>query len=247
MSEEVLDASAEPTPPEEETAVPEASDAWTDLALTLPIFVLYHLGVVLLPVRNAADPVTSELRELAHQSLPLYAGLTLAIGAAFVLVLGLLGRGQAMRPSRFLWMAVEGVAYAFLMRVVGGWALDHLPLSAGGSALADGPFGSIVMSLGAGFYEELAFRVGLYGVGAWIIKTMHGKGPTGILLMVGWALVEALAFSAWHHVGPLADAFDLRVFAYRAVCGLFLTAVYALRGFAPAVWTHALYDLWALG
>ena len=32
----------------------KASDAWSDLVLTLPIFILYHLGVVLLPVRNAA-------------------------------------------------------------------------------------------------------------------------------------------------------------------------------------------------
>lgn len=231
----------------EEEAVPEGSDPWTDLGLTLPIFVLYHLGVVFLPVRNAADPVTSELRGLANQSLPLYAGLTVAIGAAFVLVLALMGRGKVLRPSRFLFIGVEGVAYAFLMRLIGGYALDHLPLAAGSSAFADGPFGSVVMSMGAGFYEELAFRVCMFGVGAWVIKIMHGRGPTGVLLMVGWAVVEAVAFSAWHHVGPLADSFDMRVFAYRAVCGLVLTAIYAFRGFAPAVWTHALYDLWALG
>ena len=45
----------------EEGDLPQKSDAWTDLGLTLPIFVLYHLGVVFLPIRNAADPVTHEL------------------------------------------------------------------------------------------------------------------------------------------------------------------------------------------
>jgi hypothetical protein len=102
------------------------------------------------------------------------------------------------------------------------------------------------MSLGAGFYEELAFRVGLFGVGAWIVRQMWGRGPTALLVALGWAVVAALAFSGWHHLGPMADAFDARVFAYRAVCGLVLTAIYAVRGFAPAVWTHALYDVWAM-
>ena len=41
--------------------VAQPSDAWSDLALTLPLFVAYHLGVVFLPVRNAADIVTREL------------------------------------------------------------------------------------------------------------------------------------------------------------------------------------------
>jgi hypothetical protein len=221
------------------------SDAWTDLGLTLPIFVLYHLGVVFLPVRNAADPVTSELKALASQSLPLYASLTVAIGGIFVLVLSLIGRGTAFSAARFLWVGAEGVVYAIGMRVFGAWVVGNLALSAG-DELASGPFGSIVMSLGAGFYEELLFRVGLFGVGAWVVKIMLGRGPTGIAVLAAWAVASSVAFSAWHHVGPLADAFDTEVFVYRAACGLVLTAIYALRGFAPAVWTHTLYDLWAM-
>ncbi len=235
--------------PAETTAeVPtSSSDPWTDLALTLPIFLLYHLGVVFLPVRNAADPVTSELKALAHHSLPLYASLTVAIGAAFVLVLALLGRGRSLSPSRFAWMAAEGVVYAIAMRLFGGWVVGNLPLAGGDAgALPSGPFGSIVMSLGAGFYEELLFRVGLFGVGAWVIKTMLGLGPSGLVALALWALASSAAFSGWHHVGPLADAFDGKVFAYRAACGLALTAIYAFRGFAPAVWTHTLYDVWAM-
>ena len=48
---------------------------------------------------------------------------------------------------------------------------------------------------------------------------------------------------------PLAigsGAFVLQTFVFRAVCGLILTAIYAFRGFAPAVWTHALYDVWVM-
>ncbi len=236
---------SEPETPEGSEPEEKGSNAWTDLGLTLPIFVAYHLGVVFLPVRNAADPVTSELKALANQSLPLYASLTVAIGGVFVLVLSLLGRGKTFAATRFLWVGAEGVVYAIAMRMFGAWVIGNLTLGPDDD-LASGPFGSIVMSFGAGFYEELLFRVLLFGVGAWIVKIMLGRGPTGLVVLAGWALAESVAFSAWHHVGPLSDAFDTQVFVYRAACGLVLTAIYAWRGFAPAVWTHVLYDLWAM-
>jgi hypothetical protein len=63
---------------------------------------------------------------------------------------------------------------------------------------------------------------------------------------MAWALLCSLVFSGWHHVGEMADPFDLRIFLFRTVCGLVFTLIYTFRGFAPAVWTHALYDLWVL-
>src|SRR5262249_17805694 len=72
--------------PKGDDALTRRSDAWTDLALTLPIFLIYHLGVVFLSIRNAADPVTTELQRLADHSLLMYAVLTVAIGVAFVAV-----------------------------------------------------------------------------------------------------------------------------------------------------------------
>jgi membrane protease YdiL (CAAX protease family) len=65
-------------------------------------------------------------------------------------------------------------------------------------------------------------------------------------LSLGWAVVCALVFSAWHHVGAYGDALDARVFVFRAVCALVFTLIYATRGFAPTVWTHVSYDVWVL-
>ena len=64
--------------------------------------------------------------------------------------------------------------------------------------------------------------------------------------MIVWAFVSAAVFSGMHYLGPLGDRFDERTFVARAVLGLALTLVYASRGFAAAVWTHALYDVWVL-
>jgi hypothetical protein len=221
-----------------------ASGPWTDLGLTLPIFVGYHLGVVLLPVRNAADVVTQELVALADNNLLAYGGLTLAIGAVFISVLVVLGRGQALRWDRFLVLGLEGIIYAVAMRLLAGYVVGRLFLG----PVVGGPFTGIVMSLGAGFYEELAFRVLLFGLGLRLVLLMHplASAPKRAALTVGWGLVAAAAFSAWHHVGPMADPFDAKVFVFRWVCGSVFTLIYALRGFAPAVWTHALYDFWAL-
>jgi hypothetical protein len=221
------------------------SGPWTDLGLTLPIFLGYHLGVAFLPVRNAADVVTRELVILADHSLLYYGGLTLAIGAAFVSILVVLGRGHELRWKRFAMLAAEGVAYAVAMRLVAGYVVGRLFLApeATGSV-----FAGVVMSLGAGFYEEIAFRVLLFGVGAKLLRVMYpGLAPMKqALLTMGWAVVAAAVFSGWHHFGGLGDAFDLKVFVFRWVCGIVFTLVYVFRGFAPAVWTHALYDIWVL-
>lgn len=220
------------------------SDAWTDLGLTLPIFIVYHLGVIFLPIRNAADPVTAELKTLAKHSLPMYAGLTLAIGAAFIAVFWTLGQREALSKKRFVLIALEGALYAVLMRVVGAYVVGSLRLAPGGAG--GGVFTSVVMSLGAGLYEEIAFRVGIFGGGAALLRRLAGKGARGFALTVVWALCAAAAFSGWHYIGALGDPFDLQSFIFRAVCGLVLTAIFAFRGFAPAVWTHAIYDLWVM-
>lgn len=221
------------------------SDPWTDLALTLPIFVVYHLGVIFLPVRNAADPVTAELRALAKHSLPTYAALTLTIGAVFVAVLFTLGRRQALEPKRFFFVAVEGALYAVLMRLAGSYVVGSLRL-AGGAGDEDSVFSSVVMALGAGFYEEVCFRVGIFGVGALVLRKLLGTGVKGFVAIAAWAVVEAAIFAAWHYTGALGDGWDTGSFVFRAVCGLVLTAIFVFRGFAPAVWTHALYDLWVM-
>jgi hypothetical protein len=224
--------------------LPQKSDAWTDLGLTLPIFVLYHLGVVFLPIRNAADPVTSELKALAKHSLPMYGAFTLAIGVVFVGVLWMLGQRRALSGWRFVWIALEGALYAVLMRFAGSYVVGSLRLVPG--ADGEGVFGNVVMALGAGFYEEILFRVGIFGVGAILLRKVLGKGGMGFLASVGWAIIAASVFSGWHYFGALGDSFELKSFVFRMVCGLVLTAIYAFRGFAPAVWTHAIYDLWVM-
>ncbi len=229
--------------------------AWVDLALTLPLFVAYHVGVVFLNIKNAADYVTRPLLDLANGSRTAYLGLTLAIGVLFAGIFGLLGRGQAFRAAKFAQIAVEGVAYAVAMRFGAAYVVGRLPIGPVGKM---DPVSGAVMSLGAGFYEELAFRVVLFGLGAkllvWLLARervgLVGAAPRltmkAIAIMTAWSFAAAGIFSAAHYVGALGDRIDVASFVFRWVLGLALTLIYVARGFAAAVWSHAVYDLWVL-
>lgn len=252
-----------------------------DLSLTLPLFLAYHLGVIFLDVRNGTDLVTGELLDLAEGSKPMYLLLTAAIGVVFGGGFAWCGRGEAFRTSKFVQVAVEGAVYAFVMRLLGSYVVAKLAegsgagdpafgawlgsppwalaASAASSGSAPGPFVGLIMSLGAGFYEELTFRVVLFGAGASaLVRIVTGEklffvsrqgallSAKAFFLAVGWACVSSLVFSGAHYVGAMADAFAWQSFVFRAVLGLWLALVYALRGFATAVWTHTLYDVWVL-
>lgn len=225
------------------------SGPWTDLGLTLPIFVAYHLGVIFLPVRNAADWTTRELISLADNNLTAYGALTLALACIYVGVLGLAGRGKELHWNAFALLAAEGVLYAFAMRAIASAVVGELYL--GGMSLGPGQdtgvFAGLILSCGAGFYEEVMFRVGLFGLGLKAIKVLFPLASWHKpIVFVGWALVTSMIFSLWHYIGPLGDPLDGRSFVFRWVCGLVFTLIFAFRGFAPAVWTHALYDIWVL-
>src|SRR5688572_18955243 len=146
--------------PETEKYLREGSGPLADLALTLPVFIVYHLGVVWMDVQNAADVVTRELKALASSSLPAYSALTLAFGAIFVGILLVLGRGHTLRWQRFALVAAEGVLYAVAMRLVASYVVGKVPLDAGAPTPTEslGFMTAIVLSLGAGLYEEIAFR-----------------------------------------------------------------------------------------
>jgi hypothetical protein len=116
------------------------------------------------------------------------------------------------------------------------------PLAIGPAAQGNlGLATQLMVSLGAGIYEELLFRVLMVGTLAWLARRVLGWNPlaSGILATV----LGALIFSAFHYVGPYGDRLELGSFAFRAIAGVMFSGVYLLRGFGITAWTHALYDV----
>ena len=75
----------------------------------------------------------------------------------------------------------------------------------------------------------------------WAVPALYGLAP-----FRNDAALAAAVFSGWHYFGQFGEPFELRSFLFRWVCGVVFTLIYVFRGFAPVVWTHALYDIWVL-
>lgn len=99
----------------------------------------------------------------------------------------------------------------------------------------------LALSLGAGLYEELFFRVILVSLFIFLFnKLFHNKKWASVTAAV---VLSALLFSAVHYTGSMGDFFTLNSFFFRFIFGMILNGIYVARGFGVAAWTHALYDV----
>ena len=179
---------------------------------------------------------------------------TLVVMAAIILLgVGLVARDlkqsrERLRGQVFIGMLAESVALAALFGIVIGITTAKLLGSL--HSLSISPIERttwatrLMLSLGAGLYEELFFRVLLVGglaAGARIILGFS-KRLSGVLAAVAGALI----FSAFHYIGPYGDELHLQSFVFRALSGLAFSGLFLLRGFGITAWTHALYDAFLL-
>ena len=209
----------------------------------LPLFVLYEAMIVAVntgtaaPVRVSADVWIKELLSMTG----LRGGLLLVLIAVLAgLAAYLLDRDKSI-PLRGRYLAgivVESTLYAVVV------ALLVANLVAAVFAAAPPPEGGLwtqlALSIGAGLYEELVFRVVLVGGLALLFRPFFEQRGAAYLLA---ALLGAALFSLVHYLGPLGDPFALPSFTFRFLFGLALNALFLWRGFGVAAWTHALYDV----
>ena len=101
-----------------------------------------------------------------------------------------------------------------------------------------------MLSLGAGLYEELLFRVILVSGLLLLARRVLKWGPK--LANTFAVAAGALIFSAFHYVGAYGDPLRLDSFVFRTIAGVAFSALYVFRGFGITAWTHALYDVLVL-
>ncbi|MEM6962784.1 MAG: CPBP family intramembrane glutamic endopeptidase [Myxococcota bacterium] len=230
-------------------------DPLGDLALTFPVLLVYHLGILIVPIRNGADFLTSTLLKLVDYSLAAYAVVSLLFCALLAWIARSRGQRGIVRIRRMSWVWFESTIFAVVMWLGVGWITARIvpnalffdevprisdPLAIPREPTRSSPLTKIVMAAGAGFHEELVFRVMLFGGSIALLRRNACARPYAFW---GATLASSLAFSTVHYLGPLGDTFALASFTFRALAGVYLAWVYALRGFAVAVYTHAFYDV----
>jgi membrane protease YdiL (CAAX protease family) len=221
------------------------------LTFALPLLVLYEgLSAALSAtdvstVRNGADVLLKTVFIIFGGRLGLTIFSALLIGVGGWLVWRDRRRHPGpLAPRVFGGMLVESLVYAaFLGTLVS--VLTNLLLQAPVNLSQDGVVTltlptQLVVSLGAGIYEELVFRVLLVSAFVAVGRLLGWRRP----VVVGAAVVaSAIVFSGFHYIGSLGDTFTVPSFTFRAIAGVVLSGLYVSRGFGIAAWTHALYDV----
>ena len=225
------------------------------LISVLPVLFFYELIALTLNqdkavgIRNAADVI---LKNIVFNQLVAWFGIhkLFAYGLVIVAALGIVLYKKAktanldMHASYFFYMFLESLFYAFLLGPLVGHVTNFLQYHLISLSITpfqlDLPY-QIMLSLGAGIYEELFFRVILLS-GLALIFTRGAKiGRNSAFILA--ALISSIAFSGFHYIGPLADTLTFHSFVFRFLAGLVFSALYIVRGFGIAVYTHTFYDL----
>jgi hypothetical protein len=223
------------------------------LAFLLPLILAYELGLALV-LRSDAGVLTNKAHETLLRFFAAF-GVTptgsLYLGGVVIVVVLLLwhvlNRDRwRVYPKVAGLMACEALLLTLPLLVVA--RLMSRDPAAGQSAAATVPqlhelnlWSRMAISVGAGLYEELMFRMLLIAVVHTLLVDV-GKVPhlPGAAIAVA---VSAAAFMLYH---PLQDASGRFVPAsaiFFFLAGLYFGAVYAARGFGIVVGVHALYDI----
>ena len=224
------------------------------LLFALPLFIGYEVLQLAVSggpggdIRNGADVILQSLfADLMGRRGPMVFEIALIVLGLVLVAHDMRRHGRHLSRMVFVGMSLETLALAILCGVLVGGITSHL---FGAMGLAIGQIERtplpvrLMLSLGAGLYEELLFRVILVGALAWGGHRVLGWSArlSGIVAVT----VGALAFSAIHYVGTYGDQLTLYSFVYRTLAGVFFSALYLLRGFGITAWTHALYDIFVL-
>jgi hypothetical protein len=240
--------------------LPDISSYWRavraprySIVFAFPLLVAYELLAFGLShgqvtaVRNGADVLLKSVFVAVggRYGLTLFGAVMIGGGAA--LAWRDFRRAGGIRFLYLAGMFAESIAYALVFGMVAGTLtallLPHLSFVMGPdrAGAAQSLPAQLMISLGAGIYEELLFRVLLVSGLAWIGLRVFGWARTAANIFA--VVTGALIFSLFHYIGPYGEPLRLDSFSFRMVAGLLFSGLYVTRGFGITAWTHALYDV----
>ena len=213
----------------------------TSLVFLLPFIVLYEIGTRVL----LTDAVQGTQHIVAFTLLRRFFALFGANGRHLPALAGIaillawhIARKDtwSVKIGTLTGMVVESVALAVPLMVLAVLMARLFPLSAPtGETLSQ----TLVLSLGAGVYEELVFRLMLCtGLALILHNGLKMKPATTMLLVV---VLSAFSFSAYHYLGN--EAFNWRIFTFRTGAGVYFAGLFVIRGFGITAGTHMAYDI----
>ncbi len=220
--------------------------AYYSAVAALPLLVIYEILIVLSQsrywgIRNAADVWIRTFLMAFDLQAQHITFVLIGISLALIPIAKSRARGIKLKANYFALMFAECLAFSLVLGVVLQSILRLGGLSSGnpGSGLMQ----NLALSVGAGLFEEIIFRVILLNLLFLLLSPLLKKKVVAAVFSV---LLASFLFSLSHYVGTMADTWQLYSFMFRWAAGLLFTVLYFVRGFAITAYTHALYDIWVL-
>jgi membrane protease YdiL (CAAX protease family) len=224
-------------------AVRKRPNPLVSIAYTMPVFLIYHLGILPIDRRHDIDFVSTLVQRLLDASVPAYVLATLAVALMLLVTTWVQQKRGKAEPHLFRRVFAEALGAALLILMSIGWATHEVRT---GEALSI-PYMTflekVVLAAGAGFHEELVFRAFLISGASWVLRRLTKWKHMASLIVC--TLISSVLFSLAHHFVLADEAFVMQVAGFRVLEGLMFAALYLTRGFATVVYTHVLYDLMA--
>jgi len=227
------------------------------LVFLLPMVIFYELGTILAaPTLQQAIASRVIAFQLLQQFFKLFGATSFYLPGLAVVVILLawhIASGQRwhVEPWTLLGMTIESVLLAIpllvLSQIVGqyaarqGLAVVSAAGGAGGGSITLWA-NQLLLSIGAGIYEELLFRLIFISVlHIVLVDLLKLNARFALLAMV---MISAAVFSGYHYLGP--EQFSWPGFVFRTVAGVYLAGMFVLRGFGITVGCHTTYDVLVL-
>ena len=220
--------------------------AYYSAVAALPLLVIYEVLIVLSQsrywsIRNAADVWIRTFLMAFDLQAQHITFVLIGISLALIPIAKSRARGIKLKTNYFALMFAECLAFSLVLGVVLQSILRLGGLSSGGPG--SGLVQNLALSVGAGLFEEIIFRVILLNLLFLLLSPLLKKKVVAAVVSV---LLASFLFSICHYIGTMADTWQLYSFMFRWVAGLLFTVLYFVRGFAITAYTHALYDIWVL-
>ena len=207
----------------------------------LPLLVIYEIGIALhgSHIKNSADVMVKTPFVFFGRNGSLIFNLMVTI-AFFVAIIKLERKGD-LNLKIYLLMFFESLVYAIFLGPVVVQLVSYVLPYVLAAPISSGQGIQLILSIGAGVYEEIVFRLFLLTVLVFLLNKIFRFNKTIVAILS--IIIGSALFSGIHYVGSLSDTFTSASFAFRFLAGAILSAIYLFRGLGIAVYTHALYDV----
>lgn len=207
----------------------------------LPLLVFYEIGIILYSseTRNTADVIVKKPFEIfGNHATLVFNSLIIIVSCCSIFYIE---KENRLSCGIFIPMFLESAAYAFSLGYVSLFFVHgYLPFDIT-NLYVQSFINGIIISIGAGIYEEILFRLLLLSIlYMFIVKILKFNAIIGSLFSI---LLCACIFSIMHYIGLAGNSFSTSTFLFRAAAGFVLSAIFVFRGLGIAVYTHAIYDI----